>query len=99
MQSMRFALLDDQEFLSRDASDVLSLPPPGVNSILPSVPNMPLDVEVTPVRSEGTRNNTWLWFVLGGLLALAVLGEIWWETKGSLGSRPTSAELKAPEHR
>lgn len=97
MQAMRFALLDDQEFLSRDASDVLSLPPPGVNSILPSVPALPLDVEVTPVRSEGARSNTWLWFVLGGLLALGVVGEIWWETKGSHEPHvPTAGQLKLP---
>jgi serine/threonine protein kinase len=98
MQAMRFALLDDQEFLSREASDLLSLPPPGVNSILPSVPNMSLDIdaEPAPAPAESVRSNAWLWFVLGGLLLLAVLGEIWWETRGSAESEITSTPLKLP---
>ncbi len=85
MQAMRFALLDDSEFLSRDASDLLSLPPvlsrsSGVNSILPSVP-VGGDVEPTPVRLEQARSsNSWLWVVLAGLLIAGVMGEILWET-------------------
>jgi serine/threonine protein kinase len=84
MQAMRFALLDDSEFLSREASDMLSLPP-GVNSILPTVmvPQGAVEQEETKVSPrEGGRNNSWLWIVLGGLLLLGVLGEILWETHG-----------------
>jgi serine/threonine protein kinase len=86
MQAMRFALLDDGEFLSREASDLLSLPPaairaPGVNSILPSVPAVAGEAEPTPVRrAEARSSNSWLWVVLAGLLIAGVMGEILWET-------------------
>jgi serine/threonine protein kinase len=90
MQAMRFALLDDSEFLSRDASDLLSLPPglsrPPVNSILPTVPPVTGEIEHTPVRrAEQARthsSNSWLWVVLAGLLIAGVMGEILWETHG-----------------
>jgi serine/threonine protein kinase len=86
MQAMRFALLDDGEFLSREASDLLSLPPvartSGVNSILPSVPAVTGEIEPTPVRREQSRsNNSWLWVVLAALLIAGVMGEILWETR------------------
>jgi serine/threonine protein kinase len=98
MQAMRLSMVDDSDFLSRDASDFLSLPP-GVNSILPSVPtalSADAEVEQPAARPEATRNNSWLWIVLGGLLFVAVVGEIWWETQGE---QSFSGKVEKPEKR
>ncbi len=95
MRAMRFVLLDETDFLSREMSDPLATTPPlsGAQSILPSVSP---SADITGARQailahEGSKARTrTILIAIGIVLALGIAGEVW---LGATGGTPV---LSAP---